>query len=180
MYLPSREECIALLHKYELPPHIIRHSEAVEKLAVFLAKKFNEKGIKVDTELVSRAALLHDIDKLQTLKPGFEHLHSKLSKEILEKEGFPLLGKMVSRHLLENILEENVFENWEEKLVFYSDKRVKHDQIVLLQERFEYLLETYGKEKEIFDRISTCKPRVELLEKEIFLNLDITPALEGL
>ena len=180
MSLPSREECIALLHKYELPPHIIKHSEAVEKLAVFLAKKFNEKGIKVDTELVSRVALLHDIDKLQTLKPGFEHLHSKLSKKILEKEGFPLLGKMVSKHLLENILEENAFKNWEEKLVFYSDKRVNHDQIVSLQTRFDYLFERYGKEKKVFDKIAKCKPKAKQLEEEIFSNLDITPVLEGL
>jgi len=179
MSLPSREECIALLHKYELSPHIIRHSEAVEKLAVFLAKKFNEKGIKVDTELVSRVALLHDIDKLQTLKPGFEHLHSKLSKEILEKEGFPLLGKMVSRHLLENILEKNAFENWEEKLIYYSDKRVNHNQIVSLQARFDYLFERYGKEKKVFDKIAKCQPKVEELEKEIFSNIDITSSLEG-
>ncbi len=179
MPFPSRQECIALLHKYELPEHIVRHLKAVEKLAVFLAKKFNEKGIKVDTELVSRAALLHDIDKLQTLKSGFEHLHSKLSKEILEKEGFPLLGKIVSRHLLENILEENAFENWEEKLVYYSDKRVNHDQVVSLQARFDYLFERYGKEKKVFDKIAKCRPKVEQLEKEIFSNLDITPSLEG-
>jgi len=180
MSLPSREECIALLHKYELPLHIIRHSETVEKLAVFLAKKFNEKGIKVDTELVSRVALLHDIDKLQTLKSGFKHLHGKLSKEILEKEGFPLLGKMVSRHLLENILEEKPFENWEEKLVFYSDKRVNHDQIVSLNKRFDYLFERYGGEKKVFDKIAKCKPKAKQLEEEIFSNLDITPSLEGL
>ncbi len=178
--LPSREQCIELLKKYELPPHIIRHSEAVEKLAVFLAKKFNAKGISVNTELVSRISLLHDIDKMQTLKPGFEHLHSKLSKEILEKEGFPLIGKMVSKHLLENVLEEKPFENWEEKLLLYSDKRVNHDQIVSLQERFDYLLDRYGKEKKIFDRISACKPGAEELEKEIFSNLDITSSLEGL
>ncbi len=179
MSLPSREKCIALLHKYELPPHIIRHSEAVEKLAVFLAKKFNNSGIPVDVELVSRAALLHDIDKMQTLKPDFKHLHSKLSREILEKENFPKLAIIAERHLLETILTENPFDCWEEKLVYYSDKRIKHDQLVSLQERFEYLLETYGKEKEIFDRISICKPKVEALEKEIFSNLDVTPALEG-
>ena len=179
MTLPSREECFALLKKYNVPKHIILHSIAVEKLAVLLAKKFNKAGIKVDTGLVSRASLLHDIDKLQTLKPGFEHLHSKLSKEILEKEGFPLLGKMVSRHLLENILEENAFENWEEKLLFYSDKRVNHDKTVSLDERFDYLLERYGKEKKIFDKITKCKPKVEELEKEIFSKIDITPSLEG-
>ncbi len=180
MPLPSREECIALLCKHKLPEHIIRHSLTVEKIAVFLAKKFNAKGIKVDTELVSRGAILHDIDKPQTLDSETVHMHGHLSKKILEAEGFPRLGEIALKHRLFRVLEKNSFSSWEEKLVYYADKRVKHDKIVSLQERFNYLLKTYGEEKTVFDKIAKCKPRVEQLEKEIFSNLDITPSLEGL
>ena len=124
--------------------------------------------------------MLHDIDKVQTLKPGFGHLHSKIGGEIVEKEGFPLLGRMVKSHLLENILEEKPFENWEEKIVYYADKRVNHNQIVSLQERLDYILDRYGGDKNLFGKITKCKPMVEQLEKEIFSNLGITPSLEGL
>ena len=178
MPMPSREQCLALLKKYNVPERIARHSIAVEKLAVSLAEKFNAKGIKVDTVLVSRASLLHDIDKLQTIPP--KSGHGKVSQKILESEGFPRIAKIALRHNLDCILSPTPFDSWEEKIVYYTDKRIIEDKTVSLNERFEYLFETYGKEKTIFGKIAECKPRVEQLEKEIFSNLDITPSLEGL
>lgn len=180
MNLPSREQCLSLLEKYGVPGHIARHSLAVERVAVFLAKKFNEAGIPVDAMLVSRAAVLHDIDKLETLKEGFGHLHGKLSREILEKEGFPEIGKIVEAHHLERILEKSPFDCWEEKIVLYADKRVNHDKIVSLDERFDYLLKRYGAEKGIRTTIMKCRLPAERLEKEIFSKINITPKLEGL
>ena len=198
MNLPTREQCLALLEKYNIPRHIVRHSLAVERVAVFLAKKFNEAGIPVDAGLVSRGALLHDIDKIETLKEGFGHLHGKMGREILEKEGFPEIGKIAEAHHLERVLslkpffprEKSLgksapvgakpFDCWEEKIVYYADKRVNHDKIVSLDERFDYLLKRYGIEKGIRRTFLHCKPLVEKLEKEIFSKIDAGPELEGL
>ena len=72
LMLPSREKCLELLDKYGLFDNMVKHSIIVEKISVFLAKKFNEAGIAVDTDFVSRAALLHDVDKAETIKEGFE------------------------------------------------------------------------------------------------------------
>lgn len=178
--LPSRQQCLKLLEKYGLPGHIVRHCLAVEKVAVFLAEKLREAGEQIDVDLVSRAALLHDIDKAETLKPGFGHLHGQMGKEILEKEGFPELGQLALRHLMFRNFEENPFDSWEEKVLNYADKRVNHDKIVSLDERFEYLLKRYGKSKESFGKISACRPFLEGLEKEIFSKISADKNLEGI
>ena len=250
MNLPTREQCLALLEKYNIPGHIVRHSLAVETVAVFIAKKFNEAGIPVDAGLVSRGALLHDIDKVETLKEGFGHLHGKMGREILEKEGFPEIGKIAEAHHLERVLSlkpfllgQNLrdalaslthrnaqafrahrkaiaflasrtsgfaqsqtnrfalvpepyrfrkslgksapagakpFDCWEEKIVYYADKRVNHDKIVSLDERFDYLLKRYGIEKGIRCTILKCRPFAIALEKEIFAEIKAGPELEGL
>jgi putative nucleotidyltransferase with HDIG domain len=176
--LPSRQECLALLEKHCVPEHVIMHSLAVEKVAVFLAKKLAEKGELVDVELVSRAALLHDIDKIKSLELGSGH--GTISKQILEEEGFPLLGMIAFKHHLSQILSPNPFSSWEEKIVYYADKRVTNHYIVSLEERFRYLLERYGSQKETFEKISSCKPPLEKLEKEIFNKLDIDSNLSEL
>jgi len=97
MNLPTKEQCQGLFEKYKMPANIVNHSKTVEKAAVFLAEKFVEAGTAVNLDLVSRASLLHDIDKTETIKEGFEHLHGKMSQEILEKEGFPEIGEIVLR-----------------------------------------------------------------------------------
>jgi len=176
--LPSREECFALLKKHGVPEHIVRHSMAVERVAVFLAKKLAEKGCLVDAEVVSRAALLHDLDKMKSLELGSGH--GKISEEILKREGFPLLGRIAFKHHLSQILSPKPFSTWEEKLVYYADKRVTHYHLVSLGERFRYLLERYGSQKEAFEEISACRPKVEKLEKEIFKKLGIDSSLNEL
>lgn len=174
--LLSREECFKLLRKYAVPEHVIRHSVAVEKVAVFLAKKLVATGEKLDVDLVWRAALLHDIDKLETL--GLGSGHGKRARQILKEEGLPVIGQIALKHHLSYILRENPFASWEEKIVYYADKRVNHSQIVSLEERFNYLLERYGKQKENFEKISSCREKVEALEEEIFAKLKADKSLE--
>lgn len=41
--------------------HIIKHSKAVAKLGVFLARRIAEQDFPVNVDLVERACLLHDI-----------------------------------------------------------------------------------------------------------------------
>lgn len=167
-----------LLAKHAIPENIVMHSLAVEKAAVFIAEKLLQAGEKIDVSLVSRAALLHDIDKPLTLASGSGH--GLVSKQILEKEGLPEIALIALKHHTYTILQKKPFSNWEEKVVYYSDKRVNHDQIVSLRERFDYLLERYGKEKKEFEKIFSCKSRVEKLEKEIFSKINASSELEEL
>ena len=64
MNIPTVPECYKLLNEVgALPQNIIRHSEQVTKVALYLGRKLIEKGEKVNLELLRAACLLHDIAK---------------------------------------------------------------------------------------------------------------------
>ncbi|MCD6576204.1 MAG: HDIG domain-containing protein [Nanoarchaeota archaeon] len=167
MKLPSREECFKLLEKYESFPHIVEHSKLVNKIAVYLAKKLKEKGVNINVELVDRASLLHDIGKSIVIRMDaqrantIEDNHHIVGEEILTKEGYPELAKIVRKHSLKEI--QNL-ETWEEKVVHYADLRVRHSSIVGVKERVEDIVRRYKvpPEKRIDKKV------IFALEKEIY------------
>ena len=173
MKLPSRKECIQMLKKRN-PENIVVHSLKVEEVALFLSKKIREKGIAVNEEFVSRAALLHDIDKWGQVQHGFEF---NKGQKMLEEKGYKELAQMVEKSHLTAILEQKL-NSWEEKIVFYSDKRVNPDErVVSLGKRFGYIEKRYGSNAERLELIKKSEKKVIALEKEIFEKLGITPEL---
>jgi len=159
--LPTRAECFELIRQYHVPSHIVKHSLAVSKLAVFLAQKLKEKGLQVNVEQVDRACLLHDIVRICDFKePDYSKFneivfekdkakwnqirqryhnlgHENAAYEIL-KEKYPTLALTVKKHRYMAMLDEDERPtSWEEKLVYYADMRVMHDKIVPLKDRLE-------------------------------------------
>ncbi|MCX6798817.1 MAG: HDIG domain-containing protein [Candidatus Diapherotrites archaeon] len=178
-HLPTRKQCLELLRKYDAPEHMVEHSLAVEKVAVFLAEKMRAAGKKIDVDLVSRAALLHDIGKPESLRTGVSH--GERGKEILLAEGMPAaVAGTAKSHALYIICAKKPFRGWEEKIVFYADKRVNHTEIVSLEERFKYLIGRYGNTKEKAERIGACREKVLELEKEILRKAKCDKSLCGL
>ena len=55
-------------------------------------------------------------------------------------------------------------------MVCYADKRILHDKIVSLDERFEYLLERYGKNKESVGFVNETRLKLLIIEKRIIEN----------
>ncbi len=147
----SYDECMALLSKYKMPENIVAHCTVVSKIAVFMAEKINERGGNVNVPLARAGALLHDIDKIIDIK-NKGGKHGLMAREILEKEGYPDVAKITESHTLHTILKEGALSTIEEKIVFYADKRVKHDKIVSLDERFRYLRKTYPQYLKNIDR----------------------------
>lgn len=177
MNLPSHNECIRLLNENKMPDNIVAHSLAVNRVAVFLAKKIIARGKKINLDLVDCGSLLHDFDKHLTFDSGN---HGLVAKKMLEEKGFPQIALFCITHNLQFIL-ENSFPSLEHKIVFYADKRIKGDQIVILSERLDYILERYGaKSKDAFEKISSCKKHVLILEKEILALAGTNESLEGL
>ena len=171
--LPTREQCIELLDEHEVPENVREHSFAVNKVAVFLARKLNEKGIGIDVELVDRASLLHDLDKIATLGQG---THGQLSKTILSERGYKRLAEIVGNHIFEAVLDENL-STWEDKVVNYADKRCKEDQIVSLDDRFASARNTYPNHD--IEKTEEAESLFRNLEKEIFNIIGIDPAELG-
>jgi putative nucleotidyltransferase with HDIG domain len=166
MRIPATEECEEILEEFNVPENIREHSRIVKEIALLLAKKLKEKGKAVDLELVSAGALLHDLDKIATLKDVPSH--GTVSKRWLAEKELFRVGEVVENHGPQIIAKEN--PGWEDKVVFYADKRCNHNKIVSLKERFYYIKNAYKDTfREEHEEISIA------IEKEIFKNIDISP-----
>ena len=201
--LPTRKECLVILAEYHVPPHIVSHSQAVAKLAVFLVQRLNEKGEAVDVTLLEGACLLHDLLRVLDFKESdynrFERTlpeeekakwqrlrakykassHEDAAYDIL-REQYPALALAIKKHRYMILLDEKEKpDTWEEKLLYYADKRVMHETIVLLKERL-----AEGHKRNVFlhgsetqSKINTAKvdPLIYEMEKEIFEKTGLEP-----
>ncbi len=201
--LPTHKECLAIIKAHHVPPHIVNHSMVVSKLAVFLARKLKEKGETVDINLTESACLLHDIvrvcdikeldysrigrpvttedkEKWQQLQKKYEKIpHEDAAYDIL-KEKYPALALTIRKHRYTVLLDEKERPNtWEEKLVYYSDKRVMHDKIVSLEERLTEGHKRYALFSKSNPQRKSIITKVDLLifkmEKEIFDRINLNP-----
>lgn len=194
--LPSRDECLALIGECHVPVHIARHSAATALLGVFLAERLNASGVTVDVELVERACLLHDLFRVceSPLEDfsGFEQVVTEEDKRKWRRlkahhggmrhedaasaflnDAYPVLAETIRKHRYTAILDERDRpRTWEEKLVYYADKRVMHDRIVPLQERLDEAHERNAARRKAagFDDadIARIDAAIFALEAEIF------------
>jgi len=201
--LPTRRQCFSIIKEYNVPAHILKHSLAVAKLAVFLAERLKEKGADVDIDLVDRACLLHDIVRVCDFKEldydRFEYAiteqdkakwkqirekyrgigHEDAAYEILRGK-YPVLALTIKKHRYMAMLDEKTRPStWEEKLVYYADMRVMHDKIVPLKTR---LREGHKRNAHLHgskaqSKINTAKvdPLIYRLEEEIFDRAGLNP-----
>lgn len=221
--LPSREQCFEILRDCCVPEHIIKHCVVSAKLGVFFADRLNEKGIAVDTELVERACLLHDVlricevhdfsqvkwhasdehssrrpcsaegyagsesakpepdkAKWQQLKVRYKGLrHEDAACRLLVDE-YPELAQVIRKHRYAGILsEQDKPRTWEEKIVYYADKRVMHDKIVPLKERLEEAHKRSAAQRDPTDQNVLDVKRIDTLifelEREIFVKVGLEP-----
>jgi len=189
--LPTRRQCLKLMDEFGVPLHIRKHSLAVAKLGVFLAKKLREKGVSVDLDLVDRACLLHDLLRIYDLKEwGPERsaelrvlerksCHEDAAYELL-KDKYPELALAVKRHRYAALLDEKDKPvTWEEKIVYYADKRVMHDKIVPLKERLEEAHRRNAAQRNCANQAKLNTERIDAaifeLEREIFDKIGLEP-----
>ena len=166
------EEAYILLKKESVPEHIIKHSEKVALVSLFIGCFLKEIGEKIDLYLLLIGALLHDIKKYQSILTGENH--ALLGYNFLKKLGYDKIANIIKAHIY---LDINSFDTFitEEEIVHYADKRVMHDRIVTLKERFEDLKKRYGKNKEIILRLESLERLNYLIEKRIFEKLPFSP-----
>ncbi len=172
--IPSRNECFLLLQRYDVPPHIIQHSEMVKKIALSLCDFLNDRGGRLNGPMVEAASLLHDIAKMKTLHTGESHAHS--GAQIIQELGFIEVAEIIRQHV---VLDE---EHWdgpvsEAAVVYYADKRVRHTEIVSLVDRFQDLKERYGRTRSAVAWLSDLEKRCFLLETHLFQGLPIGPEM---
>jgi len=144
----------------------------VTEVALFLGKRLNGNGSKLDLKLVEAAALLHDVGKQQSLERGGDH--ALLGAQMLEGIAPPAVAAIVSEHVW---LEPSQIAAplTESVLVNYSDKRVKHEQVVSVEDRYHDLIARYAKSLTHRQRLLEKLTLYLELEKQIFSHLNIAP-----
>ena len=171
--IPNREECLKMMGQCGVLAHIVDHCLKVAKVAGFLAVELNKKGQRIDLRLVEAASLLHDLTKAEGLRTKEDH--AKTGFQLLKGMGYERVGEVVSQHI--HLSEKtDPSQVSEEEVVNYADKRVRHDRIVSLRERFVDLKERYGKSQRSFERLNDLEKGTFELEEKIFSILEIHPA----
>lgn len=148
--IPTDDECRAWWNTYGMLSHIKDHSELVAGVATTLAVLAADKGLGNAHGLtrddfiqsVRAAGLLHDLGKTYSIAHGGDH--SQIGAAwVMDLIRSPRIAQGVVHHV-----------HWPGPLdldrhflplaIIYADKRIKHDTIVGIEERFADLFERYG------------------------------------
>jgi len=160
---PTDMQCFDFWDRYCMLPHIRQHSLGVAGVATRLALLGKRAGLDVDVQMVRASALLHDIAKTYTISHGGNH--SQLGGAWMQQAtGNPLLAMGIVHH---------VHWPWHVDVrafflplaIIYGDKRVRHDTVVTLDERFEDLYSRYGKTQYVRDRLAESQHQSSLIEE---------------
>ena len=146
--LPSREQAIQLLNKSGCSARVVRHCEAVAKLAVETAETIRKRGLNVDISLVEIGALLHDLGRSKTHSVD----HAIAGAEIAESAGMPeSVVSIIKSHVGGGITAKEAKElGWpdndvyipfsvEEKIVSYADKLIEKGKRVPVERTLKQL-----------------------------------------
>ena len=165
-----KSHTMTLLEAYRTPPHIIRHSEKVAQIALFLSEELNRAGHHLDLCLVETGALLHDIAKVYSLENGANH--ARAGAEWLRRHGLGHVAPIVDYHVH---IPDHEMRVSEVAVVNYSDKRVREHDVVTLEERFSDLIIRYGVDEVRRERITILFERTKALEHLLFTHLSFSP-----
>ncbi len=176
--VPDPDACRRLLAEHRVPPHIQRHSERVAWVARWLAEALRRHGAAtVDPALVEAAALLHDIAKATCL--GTLDNHAVEGGRLLRDLGYEAVAAAVERHVAIGAWDPEGPVT-EAEILNYSDKRVLHEDLVGLAERFADLLVRYGGGRpEAERRIRENWAVARGLEAKLFARLPVGPEAVG-
>lgn len=180
--VPDPKTCMEIMARYEMPPHVIRHSQVVCGLAVYLGQKLKNKHRPVNLELVRAAGLLHDITKKYSFDRPLDH--ALTGSKLLRKLGYPHLAEIVRQHVrISSSRPQGRIS--EPEIVNYADKRVVNDSVVTLEDRFIYIKDRYARSEMARFYIDQMSDWIYTLEEEIFqiipggpeqlLTVDTTP-----
>ncbi len=126
---------------------VLRHSLAVRRLALSLARKINhnpKNPRKLDEHFISVASILHDIGRFKVPPGKNSIMHGFVGADILRKEGLDtryvrvcqthmgagILASDVRRLKLPVPVKDYLPRTMEEKVISYADSLIYHDKEV--------------------------------------------------
>jgi putative nucleotidyltransferase with HDIG domain len=163
--IPDQAMCLDLMARYEMPPHVKKHSQTVTTVALYLTRRLNQGGAGLDPDLVRAAGLLHDITKRHSFNRPLDH--ALTGAKLLRKLGYPEVAEVVRQHVrLSASRPQDLLA--EAEIVNYADKRVVNDRVVSLDDRIAYIKERYAPTAEAGKWLERAMSRFYGLEKKIF------------
>ena len=170
--IPDASTCRQLMDRYSMLPNIVEHSYRVCQLAAFLGKALSGPENGLDPALIVASSLLHDITKTRSLKT--KEKHAGTGGRLLEDLGYPQVAEVIRGHVRLSA-GDRLDPLREVHIINYADKRVRHDTVVSLEERFIDLMDRYGGTPERTVRLEQMRESALELDKNIFRRLDSTP-----
>lgn len=147
--IPTVPECFELMDRYGMLENIKLHSVIVTRVAETLVNALqlpqNCSAAPLDISLVHAGALLHDIAKTTCLDGSCRHAEE--GQSICNALGYRDVGIIVREHVILSSYHPEAYRSGAfpaREIIYYSDKRVRHDEIVSLDDRLEYIIDRYG------------------------------------
>lgn len=174
--IPSVRECETLLAKeFAAEALLIKHSRAVSRLAVSLARNLNRAGCSLDTDLLAAAALLHDLAR-------GEKNHAIEGAAILKGLGYGAVAEIVAVHM--DIVVKNRGPIDEKEVLYLADKMTRRDRYVTVEERFAHRLLSLesdpGAGRAAMERLHNAKAIRARIEQKLGCSVCDVMAADGL
>jgi len=184
------------------PMHVRAHSKKVTDVCLQIGQAMAAENILINLDLLNTASLLHDMaricdfteldrdkfheeitdekwEKWVDLRKRYKgQHHADIASSELVEQGYLKTAELIRLHNSLSILEEpERLTDLEAGILFYADKRVKHDQIVDLAERFRDGRERHGKfdDPETRKKFDAVRERTYELESRIFALIPLRP-----
>ena len=172
MKIPTKAQCYNMICKMKMMDHIVVHSLQVCRVATLLTEHLNKQHCRLNFDLIQSAALLHDITKTRSFKTREDH--ALTGGEYLTDHGYPEVGNLVRQHVKLDAYSVTATIR-EVEVLNYADKRVLHDEIVILDKRLDYILERYAETSAHRERINVLWQKTREMENKLFKDLSFAP-----
>lgn len=133
-FVPTIPECESILiREFTAGGPLVEHGRAVSRLAVFLARKLNETGCRLEIGLIEAASLLHDLAKGRANHPAE-------GARIMAERGYPDIAAIIAQHM--DIMVNEQAQVRAAEIVYLADKMIIRNRCVPIEERFAPKLES--------------------------------------
>jgi molybdenum cofactor cytidylyltransferase len=155
---PDMEECCSILDIYKVPENIIRHCRKVSEVSIEILHSLDNEGYKLNECALKAAAMLHDIAKN-------EENHARAGEKILKEIGYGKVGSIIGSHT--DIEVDDKGRITESEILYLSDKLVREDKVISIEERFKHSLNKYKDNPEVLRKIENRRDAAYKIIKKI-------------
>mgnify|MGYP006292419355 CR=1 FL=1 len=169
--VPDDDQCRAWWQAYDMLDNIATHSWLVARIATWIGNRAQSLGMDIPVQSLRAAALLHDLGKTYTVRYGGNH--SQLGAAwVMALTRNPAIAQAVLHHIVwPGPVDVRTF--FMPLVIIYADKRVKHDAIVSLEERFQDLFQRYGVSEQRIRSMRRSFAQIEHIESELSILLEV-------